>query len=245
MRIGTSGWSYPHWRGSFYPNDLPVDEWLGWYAERFDTVEINNSFYHLPNRVTFSSWRSQTPQGFIFSVKASRYITHLKKLRDAGNALTTLLSRAEGLQDKLGPILFQLPPRWRCNHQRLKDFLGSLPRDFSYAFEFRDPSWFNERTYALLDEYEAAHCLYHMGQDASPRRIAGPFAYVRLHGPQPYYTGDYDGRTLRGWARTMQNWSDEGREVYLYFDNDDAGYAALDAARIKDMLQDVAQAESG
>lgn len=245
VRVGTSGWSYPHWRGRFYPEGLPTDEWLGWYAGRFDTVEINNSFYHLPEKKTFASWRAATPADFVFSVKASRYITHMKKLRDTERAVSTLLSRAEVLAEKLGPVLFQLPPRWRCNHGRLEEFLDSLPKGFRYAFELRDPTWHNQRTFELLEEYGAAHCVYQMGPDASPRRASGPFVYIRLHGPSPGYKGSYDGRTLRGWADTIGNWLAEGRGAYLFFDNDEAGYAAQDASRVKEMLRKVTAASHG
>jgi uncharacterized protein YecE (DUF72 family) len=240
VRVGTSGWSYPHWRGAFYPEALPSNKWLGWYAERFDSVEVNNSFYTLPSHDTFATWRSITPPSFLFAVKASRYITHMKKLRETDEAVKTLLSRVAALKEKLGPILFQLPPRWRYNHERLERFLASLPEGFDYAFELRDPGWFNERCFALLERYGVAHCLYHMGPDASPRRLAGPFVYVRLHGPVAGYKGSYDGRTLRGWADTIDTWQREGREVFLFFDNDEAAYAAHDASRIHEKLQEVA-----
>lgn len=234
-RIGTSGWSYEHWRGAFYPEGLPAARRLAHYAERFSTVEINNSFYRLPQPSTLKEWHDTVPADFVFAVKASRYITHQKKLNDCGDSVTDFLERLEPLGERLGPILFQLPPRWRFNEQRLAGFLALLSGDFHYSFEFRDHSWINQRTRDLLAEHEMAFCIYDLGGYLSPKWITCDFAYIRLHGPGAPYEGEYDGRTLGGWAGALAAWQRQGRNVYCYFDNDQAGYAARNALALKKM----------
>ena len=159
IHIGTSGWHYDHWSGPFYPEDLSKDEFLSYYSKVFHTVEINNSFYHLPSEETFTKWRDTVPDGFIFSVKASRYITHMKKLKDPQEPVTNFMKRVDVLEDKLGPILFQLPPRWKVNPERLINFLKALPAGFRYTFEFRDSSWFDQRVMDALTDQGAAFCI--------------------------------------------------------------------------------------
>ena len=160
IHIGTSGWHYSHWLGPFYPQGLAAKEMLGFYSSRLHTVEINNSFYHLPSPRTFQSWKEATPGDFVFSVKASRYITHMKKLTDPATALQKFFAHAEALQDKRGPVLFQLAPHWTRNAERLEDFLRALPAGGRFAFEFRDPSWCDEEILALLEKHHAAFCVY-------------------------------------------------------------------------------------
>ncbi|HEY9854310.1 MAG TPA: DUF72 domain-containing protein, partial [Stenomitos sp.] len=160
IRIGTSGWHYAHWHGTFYPAELPTSAWLDYYCRCFDTVEINNSFYRLPSETTLAAWRDAVPAGFSFAAKASRYLTHMKKLKDPESALHTFLPRLEALGPTLGPILFQLPPRWRLNLERFAAFLAVLPRTHRYAFEFRDPSWHVSEVYALLRRHGMAYCVY-------------------------------------------------------------------------------------
>jgi uncharacterized protein YecE (DUF72 family) len=181
--IGTSGWHYDSWRGPFYPEDMQAEDFLGYYAARFQTVEINNTFYQLPGTDTFVRWSDTVPAGFIFAVKASQYITHMKKMKDPEEPLTNFLGRVETLGAKLGPVLFQLPPRWHFDEERLLSFLRVLPEAHQYAFEFRDPSWFNEEAYSLLEKHNAAFCIYDLAGRTSPERITSDFAYVRLHGP--------------------------------------------------------------
>jgi uncharacterized protein YecE (DUF72 family) len=236
IRIGTSGWHYDHWRGPFYPRDLPPEGRLGFYAERFRSVEINNSFYQLPAEKTLEAWRETVPADFLFAVKASRYITHFKKLKDPEEPLATFLGRVEALRQKLGPVLFQLPPRWRASPDRLKDFLAYLPGGHRYAFEFRDPTWFCDEIYALLRESSAAFCIYDLAGETSPKQVTADFVYVRLHGPGGPYRGDYDAQALAGWAGGFHTWRAQGRDVYCYFDNDEAGYAARDALRLAEMV---------
>jgi uncharacterized protein YecE (DUF72 family) len=236
--VGTSGWHYGHWKGPFYAPDCPQAQMLPFYAGLLRTVEINSSFYHLPAAKTFGEWRMATPEGFVFAVKASRYITHMKKLKDPREPLALLLEHASALEEKLGPILFQLPPRWRCNPQRLKDFLAALPSGHRYAFEFRDESWFDPRVYEALSRAGAAFCIFELAGLRSPREVTADFVYIRLHGPDGAYQGEYGKNGLAPWAAQFSAWARQGRDVYCYFDNDQAGYAARDALLLKQMLGD-------
>jgi uncharacterized protein YecE (DUF72 family) len=236
IHIGTSGWHYDHWKGPFYPDGMAKDEMLTHYSRHLHTVEVNNSFYQLPQKDTLTRWKKTVPSDFIFAFKASRYITHMKKLKDPAKGVPPLLDAAGALGEKLGPILFQLPPRWRVNHERLDAFLQFLPSDFSYAFEFRDPSWFTERTCDILAEHGAAFCIYHLAGRLSPRTVTADFVYVRLHGPQAAYRGQYDKQALSGWAGAFSAWRQQGRDIFCYFDNDQAGYAAQDALTLSAML---------
>jgi len=236
IHIGTSGWHYGHWRGVFYPPDLPDRGMLPFYARSFRTAEINNSFYHLPEKQTFVSWREAVPDDFIFTVKASRFITHMKKLKDPKDPLKRFTERVRCLDEKLGPLLFQLPPRWHCNVERLEAFLDLLKHAFPCAFEFRDPSWFNEKVYAALRAADAAFCIYDLDGNLSPKIVTAPFVYVRLHGPDGPYRGQYDIQTLAGWAGAFSTWATEGREIFCFFDNDEAGFAIQDALRLQEMI---------
>ena len=234
--VGTSGWSYDHWTGSFYPEQLPAEERLRHYAGRLHSTEINYSFYQLPAAATLRNWRAVVPEGFVFAAKASRYITHMKKLKDPEAGLSQFLPRMDLLEDRLGPILFQLPPRWRCNIDRLKAFLATLDRAHRYAFEFRDQSWINVQVLDLLAEHKAAFCIYELDGFESPQAITADFVYLRLHGPYGAYRGDYDRQTLGRWADRMAGWLDQGCDVYGYFDNDEAGYAAGNALTLCGLL---------
>ncbi|MGI9103803.1 MAG: DUF72 domain-containing protein [Terriglobales bacterium] len=236
VHIGTSGWHYKHWCGPFYEDKLPASKMLPVYYQRFDTVEINNSFYRLPSAETFRCWRESTPRGFCFAVKASRFITHMKKLKEPRNALENLLPRAEELKEKLGPILFQLPPKWTLNGERLEEFLSALPPHHRYAFEFREPSWHKEEIYGMLRRYNAAFCIYELNQFRSPEPITADFTYVRLHGPGGPYQGSYSARAVRGWAEKIARWGEHLKKIYVYFDNDQAGYAAQNALELKRLV---------
>jgi uncharacterized protein YecE (DUF72 family) len=235
--IGTSGWHYDHWKGPFYPENLSNSKMLSHYARHFKTVEINNSFYQLPNRETFAEWRKTVPASFVFTVKGSRYITHMKKLKDPSQTVARLLEAVTALGTQLGPILFQLPPRWKVNPERLREFLKSLPAKFRYAFEFRDPSWFEDRIYKALNNMRAAFCIYDLAGRLSPKKVTADFIYIRLHGPGEAYQGQYDTNTLAGWAGAFSTWMNQGKEIFCFFDNDQAGYAAQDALRLKEMIE--------
>lgn len=236
IHIGTSGWHYDHWKGHFYPKDRPKEKLLEYYARHFHTVEINNSFYKLPEKKTLRAWKDLVPKTFIFSVKANRYITHMKKLKQASDAVSNMLTIIDVLEDNLGPILFQLPPRWKFNAERLESFLKNLPDGYRYSFEFRDPTWINTECYQLLRHYKAAFCIYHISETHSPKEITAPFTYIRLHGPEEAYEGRYDTQTLAGWAGAISTWRRQGKEVYCYFDNDQHGYAAENALKLQQML---------
>jgi uncharacterized protein YecE (DUF72 family) len=237
LRIGTSGFHYKHWKGPFYPAKLPDSKMLEHYVQHFDTVELNNSFYRLPTAEAFDAWREATPSNFIFAVKASRFLTHNKKLKDPEQALDNLLPRAAHLAGKLGPILFQLPPLWRVNAQRLAALLEILPRDLRYTFEFREPSWMSPEILSILKEFNAALCIYELAGYRSPLHITADFTYIRLHGPDPgKYQGSYSRKQLGNWARQIEVWGNKLKAVYFYFDNDQAGYAAANAITLKRLV---------
>jgi len=235
--IGTSGWHYKHWCGPFYEKNLLASKMLACYVRLFDSVEINNSFYKLPSEQTFQTWRESVPPNFCFAVKASRFITHNKKLKDPENALRNFLPRAEALKEKLGPMLFQLPPHWRVNVDRLRQFLEALPRTHLYTFEFREPSWNTGAVYQTLQEHNAAYCIFELAGFASPIELTADFAYVRLHGPGGKYQGNYSHDALRGWANRIASWG-HLRAIHIYFDNDQAGYAPQNALELKRILSD-------
>ncbi len=237
IRVGTSGWQYPHWRGPFYPPGLPPSDWFAFYAERFGSVEINASFYRRPTQKAVARWKSAAPDGFVFAVKAHRGITHFKKLKNAGQAVADFLEAVSGLGKALGPILFQLPPHWRFDVARLRDFLAELPAGQRFAFELRDPSWINDAALALLAEAKAAFCVYDLAGFRSPVAVTAPFAYIRLHGPGAAYQGRYGQAGLAFWAQIANDWAGQGCDVYCYFDNDQGGFAAMDAALLAAMLE--------
>ena len=210
---------------------------LSFYLEHFDTVELNNSFYNLPQAATLEGWHDATPPGFVFAVKASRFITHMKKLKEPAATLEKFDERMLSLGGKLGPILFQLPPRWDCNLERLREFLDALPEGRLHAFEFRDERWFNDEVFDLLRRHNAALVMHDIAGHQAPRTVTDGFIYVRLHGPkdQPY-VGSYDDAELRDWAAEILRWRDQGRDVYVYFDNDENAHAAKNALRLKELV---------
>jgi uncharacterized protein YecE (DUF72 family) len=239
IHIGTSGWHYEHWKGPLYLEELSPPEMLDFYSGYFQTVEINSSFYHLHAVETFQHWSGEVPENFVFAVKANRYSTHMKKLKDAGPALDKFLVCARGLEPKLGPVLFQLPPRWKCNIERLRNFLPELPDDIRSTFEFRDESWFNSEVYRALEQAGAAFCIYDLAGRQSPGLVTADFVYLRLHGPGNAYQGKYERETLQDWADLFKVWAAQGEEIFCFFDNDQNGYAALNAIELKEMVEKV------
>lgn len=237
VRIGCSGWIYQHWRGLFYPEKLPVRRWFAFYAETFDTVEINNSFYRLPKPETFDAWRAQAPPGFCYAVKANRFLTQAKKLKDCAEPLTRMMAPFRHLGDRLGPILYQLPPRFRSNRERLESFLKLLPRDVTNVFEFRDKSWYEDGVFALLDRYGASFCAHDMPGLETSRRAVGPIAYLRFHGGTGKYRGRYTDERLLDWAGWIADQARDGRAVWAYFNNDTEGAAIEDALTLKAMVR--------
>ncbi|HAE85951.1 MAG TPA: DUF72 domain-containing protein [Anaerolineaceae bacterium] len=235
IRIGTSGWVYQHWQGLFYPADLPQKQWFAYYARYFDTVEVNSTFYHLQNASVFEHWGQQAPAGFLYAVKASRYITHIKYLKECKDPLETFLNRASLLRHALGPVLFQLPPSFSLDLSRLESFLALLPEGFSYAMEFRNPTWLREEVYTLLERFGVALCIHELPPLHVPLRITANFVYLRFHGDVDH-AGDYPPETLTLWAERIQTWQRQGLAVYAYFNNDAGGMAVRNALTLKQLL---------
>lgn len=236
--IGTSGWSYDWWRGTFYPESLAKARWLPYLASRLRTVEINYSFYRLPKRENFEKWRDLVDPEFVFAVKASRYITHNKKLKDAGEAWRRFHDAAFGLADKLGPILFEFPPAWGKDLQRLEEFLGILPEDLKCAFEFRHPSWFEPKVYRALDAKGASLVTSDSPRFPKSFEETGGFSFIRLHGGRVLYGSEYSPDELAGWAEHLLDLSSRGRDSYIYFNNDAFGFAPNNALKLKSLVEE-------
>ena len=231
--IGTSGWHYKHWRGPFYPDGIRPNGMLDFYLRSFDTVELNNTFYRLPTVDAVRQWRESTPPEFLFAAKGSRYLTHMKKLKDAALAVEKYFALLDLLGDKLGVVLFQLPPFWECDTARLEEFLPVLPAGRRYAFEFRNPTWHNDAVYRILERHNAAWCCWDLAGFQSPILVTGDSAYVRLHGPGGPYQGSYSDEALRKWAERIQQWRTGLQAVFFYFDNDIGGFAVANALTLK------------
>jgi uncharacterized protein YecE (DUF72 family) len=241
IRIGCSGWVYKHWRGLFYPEGLPQTRWFARYAEEFDTVEINNSFYHLPKPATFEKWRDQTPPGFCYAVKANRYLTQAKKLKDCEEPLERMMSAVRHIGDRLGPMLYQLPPRMKINLERLENFLEILPRDVTSVFEFRDRSWYVDETYQMLDRHGAGFVVHDMARSKTDRIAVGPAVYVRFHGGVGKYWGRYSDERLLSWTDWLTEQARQGRTCWCYFNNDIQGHAIEDARTLKSMVRQMSR----
>ncbi|MGH9511312.1 MAG: DUF72 domain-containing protein [Terriglobales bacterium] len=238
IRVGTSGWHYKHWINRFYPAGLPPGKMLSWYADHFNTVEINNTFYRLPGKDALLQWRLAVPPDFLFSVKASRFITHMKRLRDPESSIENFFSRIEALRPSLGPILFQLPPRWRINVARLEHFLEALPKNagYQYVLEFRDASWAAPALYQLMQRHNVALCLHDWQGASWPEELTADFAYLRFHGPTGNYSGKYPDSFLEKWAEKISSWPILSC-VWVYFNNDAAGHAVTNAQTMCKLLQ--------
>jgi uncharacterized protein YecE (DUF72 family) len=235
LRIGTSGWNYKHWRGIFYPLDLRPAAWLAFYLQHFDTVEINYSFYRLPARENFALWAEQVPATFTFAVKGNRFITHLKRLREPDEPVERFFERATALGPTLGPVLWQLPPHFHRDLDRLATFLAALPRDYRHAFEFRHDSWFVQPVYDVLAAHDAALCLADRGGGTSPLEITATWTYVRFHGGLADGWG-YTDAQLHTWAERLADYRARGLPIYAYFNNDPGGHAIWDARRLRALL---------
>lgn len=234
--IGTSGWVYPHWRGRFYPAGLPEKEWLGFYADRFPCVELNATFYRLPSSSTVHHWHEGTPERFRFAVKASRTITHFKRLNDTAESLRLLRDALEPLGRKKGPILYQLPPRWPADPGRLAAFLSALPRGESHVFEFREPSWYSAEIRTLLAEHGAGFCIHDHPNAPSLDWATAPFVYFRFHGSQKGPAGQYGSGELKRTADRLSRHLNEGRIVYAFFNNDAEAAAPANAEALTALL---------
>jgi uncharacterized protein YecE (DUF72 family) len=237
VHVGCSGWVYRHWRGLFYPEGLPQKRWFERYAEEFGTVEINASFYRLPKAETFDKWHDQAPPGFRYSVKANRFITHMKKLKDCEEAVATFLNLAGRLKAYLGPILYQLPPSLHKDLPRLDAFLALLPRSLEQVVEFRHRSWYDDEVLALLDRHGVGFVTHDLQGLKSPRWASGRTAYVRFHGTAGKYHGRYSDEVLLDWTDWCLEQARSGRGVWCYFNNDIHGHAIEDARTLKSMVR--------
>lgn len=234
IRIGTSGWTYQHWQRVFYPVKWPKSRWLEYYSEHFDTVELNASFYRLPNRTTFESWKARTPDNFLWSVKGSKFITHTRRLKNPAEPLDRLYGATAGLGEKRGVILFQLPPSLAFDEKVFRDFCGSLDPEVCHALEIRHSSWINEQVFDILNEFNIALCMADTaGRYPSCEAMTADFAYIRLHGSQKLYASEYSEEELRTWAEKVDAWN---RDAFIYFDNDFEGHAVNNARRLKEIL---------
>jgi uncharacterized protein YecE (DUF72 family) len=236
--IGCSGWSYRDWRGPVYPADAPSRRWFGLYSEWFDTVELNSTFYRLPQASTVEGWAAQAPPGFCYAVKVGQFGTHRMKLRDAASWLPNHLDRARRLGPHLGPNLFQLPPRWRRDVARLDEALAAAPRDVQWAVELREPSWLHDDVFEVLRRHGAALCIHDLLPD-HPWERTTDWTYLRFHGPRAVeapYRGRYTGRRLAPVADRLARWMAEGSDVFAYFNNDHEGNAVRDAGWLRDRL---------
>jgi uncharacterized protein YecE (DUF72 family) len=236
IRVGTSGWSYDHWSGSFYPTHLQAAERLAFLASRFDTVEIDSTFYHLPSERTVAAWSDTVPSGFVFAVKGSRLITHFHRLANIDDALATFMQRLSPLAEKLAVVLWQLPPSFSADVAVLGSFLDRLPPDgVRHAVEFRHRSWLAEETFDVLRAHDVAQV--HVSSDVMPADLTptADFVYVRLHGTSTYH-GAYERPALEPWADFLGEQAKRGRDGYVYFNNDSEGHAPVDAARFAEML---------
>jgi uncharacterized protein YecE (DUF72 family) len=238
VRIGTSGWTYEGWRGPFYPNDLPKKNWLQYYATRFSTTEINGSFYRTPSLEAVRSWRDNTPLHFVFAWKASKFITHWKRLTaKCENSIALMETRLQALAPKTAVVLFQLPPHFAKDGARLESFLEMLPRRYRYTFEFRHKSWYGDDILNLLHKHDVALCLSDHQDAPAPCEITARHVYIRGHGPGGRYRGSYSGRTLQRWSDKIAEWRRQKRDVLVYFDNDQKAAAPKDALRLRELVR--------
>ncbi|MEA2667664.1 MAG: hypothetical protein QOJ33_598 [Chloroflexota bacterium] len=234
IRIGCSGWWYPHWKRLFYPEKLPAREQFAFYARHFNTVELNNSFYRQPTQERFIAWGEQAPPGFLFAVKGSRYITHIKRLVVGSKSIELVVDAARGLGDKLGPILFQLQSNFKLDLQRLERFVAVLPTDFRFTLEFRHDSWLVPAVFEVLRAHRIALCIPDHPKMPKSLEITSGFTYIRMHLP-PSGLG-YGEQALRPWADRVLEWRGHKLDVFVYFNNDMEGHAIKDAQTLTSLL---------
>ncbi|MBL7084875.1 MAG: DUF72 domain-containing protein [Candidatus Omnitrophica bacterium] len=234
--VGTSGWYYQHWLGRFYPDDLPKEKLLPYFAQHFNTVELNNTFYHLPKEETVKGWHKKAPKDFVFSVKASRFITHIKRLANLGDSLKVFLKRASLLKEKLGPILYQLPPSMKKDPERLSSFLKKLPKRMKNVVEFRHQSWLDEEIFRLLAKFNVAYCVVSMPNFPTILAPTAEFVYIRMHGGSSLYRSNYSKAELKQCTGWIKKFLQDGLDTYVYFNNDAYAYAVKNALVLKKML---------
>jgi uncharacterized protein YecE (DUF72 family) len=234
--IGTSGWHYDDWRSRFYPRELPKAKWLEFYACHFPTVELNNSFYRLPSEAAFANWYDSSPPDFTFAIKVSRYITHIRRLKNTDEAMENFITRAKILGEKLGPLLYQLPPNMHRNDETLASFLSSLPQEFKHVIEFRHQSWLEKEGFEILRQHHAGLCVFDMPDFTCPLLATADFAYIRFHGSEGLYSSCYSDEELASWAKRIADLATNLDSVYIYFNNDVEGFALRNAETIKQFL---------
>ena len=239
IHIGTSGWSYDHWQGILYPHGTPLHDRLGYYVQRFRTVELNSSFYRWPKQATFASWRRRLPEGFLLTVKAPRGLTHAKKLYAPEGWMERIKVCWHELREKRAILLVQLHPNHPCDYDRLAYFLNQVPDWMRVAVEFRHPSWHTEAIFNLLEQHGAAYCIMSGANLPCILRTTASVVYVRLHGPDTrhLYGGSYSDADLGWWADRIREWERMGKEVFVYFNNDGGGHAVRNAETLRWMLR--------
>jgi len=237
LYVGTSGWSYSHWRERFYPKGVGNSRWLAYYVTQFNAVEVNATYYRLPKDTTIAKWHDTAPANFVFVIKASRQITHFKRLTDCDEPLGWLLDRVRPLGDHLGPILFQLPPSFHKDLARLGSFFHILPAHGLYVLEFRHESWDDPETIELLRRHGIAYCIVSAPKVEPVIEVTAPFAYFRMHGPGRWYRDSYTEDQLEWWARQIRPILDQGTDVYVFFNNDIDGHAPHNAAHLRSILE--------
>jgi uncharacterized protein YecE (DUF72 family) len=235
--IGCSGWHYEHWRGLYYPKELPKPKWLSFYAQQFDTVELNSSFYRLPSEKAFNTWRESTPDDFVFAVKVSRFITHIKRLRNLDASVDNFLSRAAFLKEKLGPLLYQLPPSMKRKDELLQSFLSTLPSKNQHVVEFRHESWIDEAVFDILRRHNVGLCVFDMPGFGCPLVATSDFDYIRFHGSEGLYSSSYSDEELTQWARRITRLGQSVKASYIYFNNDAEAFAVKNATTLRNLLQ--------
>ena len=235
--IGTSGWHYDHWRDRFYPKELTKAKWLEFYTHHFTTVELNNSFYRLPSESAFANWHDSSPANFAFAVKVSRFITHIKRLKNSEEAVEKFVGRAKILAEKLGPLLYQLPPNMHRNDEVLESFLPTLPQGMKHVFEFRHQSWLEDKVFQILHKHNVGFCVFDMPSISCPLVATADFAYVRFHGSTGLYYSCYSDEELADWAKRLANLAQNLKAIYIYFNNDAEAFAVRNAITLRRYLE--------
>jgi len=231
LKIGTSGWSYGHWKGKFYPPDLPTKRWLSFYSQHFNTVEINSTFYRMPREKTVLNWQANVAEGFLFSVKMNRMITHIKRLKGVEESVKNFLTLCDMFKGNLGPILIQLPPGLKMDLMLLSDFIDLISKSYTVAVEFRNKTWFEDKIFEFLKSRNIIFCWHDYGSLKVPHMITANSLYIRMHGPSGRYAGSYTDDSLKELAKEIQE-SAVNRDVYVYFNNDIGGHAIENAKRL-------------
>lgn len=243
FHIGTSGWSYNHWKKRFYPSELKKGDWLDFYSDHFNSVEINNTYYQLPTAKKIKNWKRDVPRGFRFSIKASSFITHKKKLKEPDETTKEMFKAIKPLKSYVGPILFQLPPNWTVNPKRFRQFVKALSKQYKYCFEFRNPSWYTKDIFETLEEFEMPMVIHDHEDGQSPIRACKSFLYFRFHGPKGNYKGRYTKRAINEWANKIKDLKDkvtkkgEDIDVFCYFNNDTQAFSVQNARELKFFLK--------